>query len=523
VVPKLESFLNQSNRIPSASDFDDNFETHFSRLVDTLQGILATDTDGNSDLIRTESVYSEVQVLTLSSDDDTKKSKEERAVEAEWSKKDQMLQLLQLFNLELTDGKFAAILGDLKFLCRNEECSAFAIKARAISRLMKYAMGGDRRTDVHLQAVSVLRNLTGIPDDGVITGYSASSAARNSLTKQTAKLIILEADFLERLVEMLSTTNNAALATQIAIVVGNVADISWIGRDEDGKQGWGKLGGGVTREAVLESQPQAALIRALSLGSACAMAACYAMKNICYDSDNHVRKTFARHGLREALSGLIRNHQDPEPIEMAIWLIKRLMWCSDSGHGDQEMAKNFMPLVVDVIAAAAKAEMSPAVRLQAFDALHTMSFGTGEGVAMGMVKAGAVPILLQCCVTDHAMKETVDMSSNGHWSQGGLGQRTRVCAALALNHISEHSSSAAALVEANAVPLLCRLLKSGPLLKTKRWPGGEHLSGTLLGIAGRSSLVGALCKELGVETTAAAIEAIQVLAVREDAACLYAW
>lgn len=525
MVPKLESFLNQSNRIPSACDFDDDFELHFERLVDTLQGILSeqAEMDEESSFSRTES-SSGNDVLTLSSDDDAKKSKEERAVESEMEKKDQLLQLLQAFRLERSDSKIASLLGDLKFLCRNEECGAFAIKARAISMLMKHAMLPERPPEVQLQAICVLRNLTGIPDDGVITGYKASSAARNSDTKQTAKLIILEADFLPRLVEILGSTGNAALASQISIVIGNVVDIFWVERGEQGR-GWGKFGHGITREAVLESEPEAALVRALSLGDGPAMAACYAMKNICYDSPNSVRQGFTRHNLKEALRALIVDHDKPEPIEMAIWLMKRLSWCAESGHGDNQMALNFTPLLPEILAAA-QANISEEITLQAFDALHTMSFGTGENVAMAMVEAGAVPILLQCCVSDHRSAETPHhVLDSSHWSCGGLGERTRVCAALTLDHISLFPKCAAALVEAGTVPMLCGLLQSGPLLRTKRWPGGEHVSATLLNIAGYSTLVGALCKELSAETTADAVQAIKELAAedRDDVNVLYAW
>ena len=51
------------------------------------------------------------------------------------------------------------------------------------------------------------------------------------------------------------------------------------------------------------------------------------------------------------------------------------------------------------------------------------------------------------------------------------------------------------------------------------------MSATLLNIAGYSTLVGALCKELSAETTADAVQAIKELAAedRDDVNVLYAW
>ena len=95
---------------------------------------------------------------------------------------------------------------------------------------------------------------------------------------------------------------------------------------------------------------------------------------------------------------------------------------------------------------------------------------------------------------------------------------------MTLRHLSAHSSCAAALVKADAVPALCSLLKAGPQLRTRQWPGGEHVSETLLGIAGHSSLVAAVCHELGVETTTAAVEVIRELAGTErNVKVLFAW
>lgn len=156
VVPKLESFFNQCNRIPGTGKFEDDFEDNMEALIEVIKyHIQAKHSD---DLERQDSLPSiddvSEQIFCL---------RDEKNEAAEFMSDEQALQLIQALE---SGQRLRGITENVRFLTRSvttrKRLVANGITASLVGMLRKE--GVLQREDVVENVLGSLRNLTGAPE-----------------------------------------------------------------------------------------------------------------------------------------------------------------------------------------------------------------------------------------------------------------------------------------------------------------------------------------------------------------------
>eukprot|EP00656_Telonema_subtile_P014228 TRINITY_DN17260_c0_g1_i1.p1 TRINITY_DN17260_c0_g1~~TRINITY_DN17260_c0_g1_i1.p1 ORF type:complete len:556 (-),score=121.56 TRINITY_DN17260_c0_g1_i1:202-1869(-) len=488
VVPKLESFLNQRNRIPSVGRFEDAFDSNLECLVTQLQHLLKLATPA-SDIASCAALISR-----RDSGDSHPESRPESTSCVQ--------HILRVLTTDPLCEEREGLVGDLRFMCRDPQNVAVAVAAGAVPALVR--MLTDPQEAVQDQVIAALQNVAGPPDDHSIMGYGVLF---DLLEAWSAARLCLFERHLQALIECLGRGSREfrAHAANLLNFIANAHRKSRAYSKKSITDQISRLGGVVGLVALLDSESLPEDQTALQPASHAANTLSYMMY-----AQHEIQQECIQHGCLHKCLKLLRVATCPVLLEKALWLLKALAWSIPEHHASAQVALLLVDQgVAELLHRLLQQCHNAHVVCQAADLLCDLVNGTGAEVAARLAQ---VPLILSCL--GHLMDHLGTRQVNARVPVGAASSLCRF-----LYNLSTYSTAAPSVVAAGAVHVLSQQLSSGPLLYPCRGEGGcqwvgsriEWLSATLKALCAHElAAVGAEFSGGSVLEVRQAIEEVRV-------------
>jgi len=481
VCPKLESMLNQRNRIPNVGRFMDNFESNIGDVIAQLRQMLP---DGSAHLERISTSIDQPAAALLRRLDSVGAAAEgadaSERVELEAELETAMQSLVQIVLDETSEpDSAAAALGELRYLTRDKWCSKVATGQGLIEACVGLLSRLSQRADPESklcteQAAAVLQNLSGPADDKLGSGYdhfdSTWHEPRAKLVSTLPGLLpLMEQSLLHGSEELQQHTANMVNS---CICVSVQRDTQKQTRSDTQKRR------SEVKAQMLQTGIVVALCGCMQEGStkvAPAAQAANTLANMMYASPS-VQQVVLDQGGLEAAAGLLHNKSSWLCFEKGAWVLKQLVRM-EGLVGEAIIDAGVIPLLKRCfeLSTVERCSMLHAV-CQAADLLANLLENSGSDVAENIVASGIVEAMLPH-LRDRMGKRLVHGMDGERYEIGAAGSVAR-----ALFFLARYSSCATLMVDAGVVPVLVEQLESGPLIRPKqnsKQPFVEWISGTL--------------------------------------------